>query len=104
MPQVTRQTERVLAALLRDPSGPRYGLELGRETGLKSGTLYPILARLEGAGWVVSEWERIDPSVEGRRPRRYYRLTRTGEKVAHGAVRETESHLRGLLRPEVQAS
>ena len=99
---MTRQTERLLAVLLRDPSGHRYGLELSRETGLKSGTLYPILARLEGAGWVVSEWEQIDPSAEGRRPRRYYRLTREGKDVARAAVQETEAHLRGLLRPETE--
>lgn len=104
MPQVTRQTERVLATFLRDPRGDRYGLELSRETGLKSGTLYPILARLETAGWVVSEWEQIDPSAEGRRPRRYYRLTRKGEKIARAAVAETEAHVRGLLRPEAGTS
>ena len=104
MPQVTRQTERVLVALLRDPARHRYGLDLSRETGLKSGTLYPILARLEGAGWVVSEWEEIDPSAEGRRPRRYYRLTREGKRIARAAVEETEAHLRGLLRPEAETA
>jgi PadR family transcriptional regulator len=103
MPRMTRNTERVLASLLRDRD-PRYGLELSRATGLKSGTLYPILARLEDAGWVVSEWERIDPSSEGRRPRRYYRLTREGRKIAHAAVRETEAHLRGLLNPKTETS
>jgi PadR family transcriptional regulator len=104
MPQVTRQTERLFAVLLRTPSAHRYGLELSRETGLKSGTLYPILARLEAARWLVSEWEQIDPSVEGRRARRYYRLTREGEEVARAALRETEAHLRGLLRPEMETS
>jgi PadR family transcriptional regulator, regulatory protein PadR len=100
MPQITRQTERVLAALLRDAHGHRYGLQISREAGLKSGTLYPILARLEAADWVVSEWERIDPSAEGRRPRRYYRLTGEGRRIARAAVRETQTQLRGLLRPD----
>lgn len=104
IPQVTRQTERLLAALLRGGSRHRYGLELTRETGLKSGTLYPILARLEAAGWLVSEWEQIDPSLEGRRPRRYYRLTREGEKVARNALRETEAHLSGALHPQTRTS
>lgn len=100
MPHITRQTERVLAAFLREPNRDRYGLEIGKSAGLKSGTLYPILARLEAAGWVVSEWEQIDPSVEGRRPRRYYRLTGEGKRIARDAVRETEAQLRGVLRPE----
>ncbi len=100
MPRVTRQTERVLAAFLREPTRRRYGLEIGKAAGLKSGTLYPILARLEAAGWVVSEWEQIDASVEGRRPRRYYRLTGEGKRVARAAVQETAAQLRGLLQPD----
>ena len=86
------------------PGEHRYGLELSRATGLKSGTLYPILARLEDAGWVVSEWEQIDPSVEGRSARRYYRLTGEGRKNARAALQETQAHLRGALRPETKLS
>jgi PadR family transcriptional regulator PadR len=100
MPRVTRQTERVLAAFLREPARRRYGLEIGKAAGLKSGTLYPILARLEAAGWVVSEWEQIDASAEGRRPRRYYRLTGEGKRFARAAVQETAAQLGGLLQPD----
>ncbi|MCP9486999.1 MAG: PadR family transcriptional regulator [Gaiellaceae bacterium MAG52_C11] len=100
MPRLTLSTQAVLATLLEDPSQPRYGLEVARQAGLPSGTLYPILARLEAAGWVESAWEAIDPVAEGRRPRRYYRLTGEGEQVARIALRDT---LRKLT-PGVSAS
>jgi DNA-binding PadR family transcriptional regulator len=99
MPKITRETQAVLAALLRDPTKRRYGLEISKEASLATGTIYPILARLEGAGWIESEWEQIDPSVAGRRPRRYYRLTGEGERVARASLRETELQLRGVLKP-----
>src|SRR2546422_38558 len=102
MPQMTRNTERVLAEFLRDPTKPRYGLEISKGGGLSRRTIYPILARLEAAGWIASEWEQIDPSVERRPARRYYKLTAEGERVAHAAVYETQAHLRGLrpIRPD----
>ncbi|HLL67053.1 MAG TPA: helix-turn-helix transcriptional regulator [Micromonosporaceae bacterium] len=46
-------------------------------TGLASGSLYPILARLRAAGCVTACWEEIDPVAAGRPARRYYRLTPT---------------------------
>jgi len=69
---------RVLTAFLQDPTADRYGLDLIGVTGLPSGTLYPILARLQRAGWVDSAWEEIDPVAAGRPARRYYRLTTDG--------------------------
>jgi len=98
MPRITRETERVLAALFRELGDWRYGLELAKEAGLRSGTLYPILARLEDAGWVESEWERINESAAGRRARRYYRLTGEGERVSREALKQTEAQL-ASLRP-----
>ena len=53
------------------------------EADLAGGTLYPILARLEGRGWLRSEWE--EDVAEGRPARRYYVLTDEG---LHGAERE----------------
>jgi Predicted transcriptional regulators len=32
-------------------------------TGLPSGTIYPILRRLQDAGWVTADWERIGPGL-----------------------------------------
>ncbi|MGB2571255.1 PadR family transcriptional regulator [Micromonospora citrea] len=86
-PRLTAQTVEVLRLLLTDPAVPRYGRDIARETGLKTGTLHPILARLELAGWVESFWE--DPAEhedQGRPRRRYYRLTGDGLKAAQGAV------------------
>jgi DNA-binding PadR family transcriptional regulator len=48
--------------------------------------VHPILARLEGVGWLQSRWEDIDPRTEGRPPRRYYRLTAEGAQAAQGAL------------------
>jgi PadR family transcriptional regulator PadR len=78
--RMTTAVAKVVAALLADPDTDRYGLDVMRDTGLASGTLYPILLRLERAGWVTAAWEDIDPVAEGRPSRRYYRLT------AHGAA------------------
>ena len=80
--RVTAAVAKVLAAFLAEPDADRYGLELMRATGHPSGTLYPILARLEDAGWVDSRWEEVAPADEGRPARRYYRLTPDGLAAA----------------------
>jgi PadR family transcriptional regulator PadR len=71
---MTLQVLTVLDALLGNEE--RYGFELCQMTGQKSGTLYPILARLERAGWVTSGWENDSVRLGPRR--RYYRLTGVG--------------------------
>lgn len=84
---MTLQTQLVLRALLDEPSKERYGLELCDLVGLPSGTIYPILARLEQVGWVDSAWE--DPAVHeaARRPRRrFYRLSPDGAERARDAL------------------
>jgi DNA-binding PadR family transcriptional regulator len=80
--RITTAVVKVLAAFVEHPGDDRYGLDLIRDTGLPSGTLYPILTRLERAGWVEGIWEQIDPVAEGRPARRYYRLTPTGAESA----------------------
>ena len=45
--KMTAPLERVLRAFLEDPADPRYGYDLMKAAGLKSGTLYPLLGRLE---------------------------------------------------------
>jgi len=85
-PRLTVQVQLILQALLRDPSKEMYGLELSEETGLQPGTAYPILLRLENAGWVSSHWEDIDPRAEKRPARRYYRLTAGGAAQASAAL------------------
>ena len=81
-PRMTLPTQLVLRALLEDPGAERYGLEIGEGAGLPSGTIHPILARLERLEWVESRWEDVDPSKAGRPARRYYRLTTDGVELA----------------------
>src|ERR687888_453522 len=84
--RITVPVARVLAAFLADPTADRYGLELMAAAELASGTLYPILTRLQNAGWVKSHWEDIDPVATGRPARRYYRLTADGATKAQAAL------------------
>lgn len=74
----------VLTVLL-ESTDPRWGLELIKLTGRPSGTVYPLLDRLERAGWIASEWDD-DTSRPGPR-RRMYRLTPDGAVSARAAVR-----------------
>ncbi|GAA1967875.1 PadR family transcriptional regulator [Microbacterium deminutum] len=83
---MTIPTQLVLRALLSNPDSELYGVEIGAEAGLPSGTVHPILARLEGLGWVTSRWEDIDPSVAGRPARRYYQVDAQGAEAARNAL------------------
>jgi PadR family transcriptional regulator PadR len=85
-PRMTMATQLVLRALLADPDEELYGSEIADAAGLMSGTLHPILARLEQAGWVSSRWEDIDPQVAGRPVRRYYRITGEGAQSARAEL------------------
>ena len=85
-PRMTMATQLVLRALLADPAEELYGSEIGGAAGLMSGTVHPILARLETAGWVESRWEDVDPQVAGRPARRYYRLTGAGVQAARAEL------------------
>jgi PadR family transcriptional regulator PadR len=90
----TRQTLAVLRVLLERPSEETYGMELLDRTGLKSGSVYPILARLEALGWLTSRWE-AEEAVEGRPRRRYYRLTAEGEPAARRELAVATAELTG---------
>jgi DNA-binding PadR family transcriptional regulator len=97
---VTLQLVKILRALVNEPLKDHYGLELARDAGLATGTTYPILARLEEEGWLTSDWEQIDPVAEGRRPRRYYRLTGAGETAARDVLQTVaETAAPGLPSP-----
>jgi PadR family transcriptional regulator, regulatory protein PadR len=99
-PRMTIPTQFVLAALLAQPDREMYGLEVCQAAVLPSGTVHPILARLEGVGWLESRWEDIDPAVEGRPQRRYYRLTGTGRAAASAALsRARQVSRQGQFRP-----
>jgi PadR family transcriptional regulator, regulatory protein PadR len=78
------QTLAVMAALASEPAAWRHGYDLARETGLKSGTLYPILVRLADRGVVAACWEEGEPA--GRPRRHLYRLTSDGLATATAAL------------------
>src|SRR3954447_8811286 len=98
-PRMTIPTQIVLGVLLEDPKQERYGYDIGEAAGLASGTVHPILARLEGAGWLVSRWEDVDSRVAGRPPRRYYRLTGDGALAARDALARAHPARRPWLSP-----
>jgi len=86
-PRMTISTQLVLHALLAEPTREMYGLQICEQAGLPSGTIHPILARLENEyGWLTSRWEDIRPEDEGRPRRRYYRLTEDGAERARIAL------------------
>lgn len=96
-PRLTTQTLTVLSAMVRDPEAEWYGLDLSKRSGLKPGTIYPILARLLDVGWLERRWENIDPTTEGRPRRRLYRLTGVGASAARWALDEHLASLQGRL-------
>jgi DNA-binding MarR family transcriptional regulator len=100
-PRLTHATVSVLRAMLENPGGKLYGLEVCAMAGLPTGTVHPILARLEGAGWLESAWEQIDPKAEGRPRRRYYQLSEDGAMRARAAVDRADAQTARLraLRP-----
>jgi PadR family transcriptional regulator, regulatory protein PadR len=99
-PRMTIPTQLVLGVLLSDPAEERYGYEIGESAGLASGTVHPILARLEGAGWVESRWEEVDSRSAGRPARRYYRLTADGAHAAHEALARAHRQRRPWFAPQ----
>jgi PadR family transcriptional regulator, regulatory protein PadR len=83
-PGFSAQTLSVLAALYDEPSQWSHGYALAKQTGLKSGTLYPILIRLADRGLVEACWQ--DEPQPGRPRRHLYRLTADGLAVAADAL------------------
>jgi len=101
LPRLGRATADVLAVLLESDE-PRWGLELIKVTGRPSGTVYPLLDRLERAGWVRSAWDE-DAARPGPR-RRMYRLTADGAVAARDALRRAaRNSAPATLRPRPSA-
>jgi len=94
----SRQTQALLAALLSATADWHHGYDLSKETGLKSGTLYPILMRLESQGWLEARWEEAPQS--GKPPRHLYQITALGLQEAPVLLRSSiERPLAESLRP-----
>lgn len=81
---------KALRFFLHEPLKARSGAEIAKATGIGSGTLYPMLIRLEKAGWLISEWEAIDPHEAGRPRRRLYKLTALGQNNANRELAELQ--------------
>jgi PadR family transcriptional regulator PadR len=90
--RMSKQTAHLLQELLSAPQTWRHGYELSQETEIKSGTLYPLLIRLEEQGFLESRWD--EPEREGRPPRHAYRLTASGSALAKELRKNLPGHLR----------
>ena len=98
--RMSLQTLRVLQAFMEEPAESRYGLELMQRTSLKSGTMYPLLHRLETEGWLRSWNEGVDAAAAGRPPRRLYALTPTGLAAAQEALEPFRAPALRTLKPK----
>jgi PadR family transcriptional regulator len=97
----SRQTLLVFRAFLERQGDWRYGYDLSRETGLKSGTLYPALMRLEEQGLLETRWQEADQ--RGRPPRHMYRLNGAGSAAAQHALRDGARRTANM-RPSPEAN
>jgi DNA-binding PadR family transcriptional regulator len=94
-PNTSVQTRELLNVMLRQARTWQYGYELSKQTGLKSGTLYPLLMRLSDQGLLDSHWQ--DPERPGKPPRHAYKLTPSGLALAHEISADTRSTVRRKL-------
>jgi PadR family transcriptional regulator PadR len=95
-PRMTLSTQLVLRAMLAEPTREMYGLEICEAAGLPSGTIHPILARLEGLGWLESRWEDASPQEEGRPRRRYYYWSKDGAERARIALAQATTSVSAI--------
>lgn len=100
--RVTPATLDVLEALM-GPDEELYGLKIAQNAGRKAGSVYPILARLEEAGWVESSWEREERDERGPR-RRFYWLSSDGLSAARALLIERRGAVRQRTASNVPAS
>jgi PadR family transcriptional regulator, regulatory protein PadR len=97
-PEFSAQTLAVLAALCAQPLAWQHGYAISRDTGLKSGTLYPILIRLADRGLMEARWEDEQPA--GRPRRHLYRLTPEGLASATAALADAAAVVK--VRPSAR--
>lgn len=85
-PRLSHATLKVLRMFMNNPTLGLSGSDISKQADIWSGTLYPLLARLEKAAWLVSEWEMVQPSAVGRPRRRIYKITAVGQRAAYEAL------------------
>ncbi|GGK88928.1 PadR family transcriptional regulator [Deinococcus radiotolerans] len=96
-PNSSPHTKAVLHALQQTYPAHTYGYDLSKSTGLKSGTLYPILQRLHEQGHLDAQWEQSPHP--GKPPRHIYRLTQSGLQLARERhdTQPAAAHSKGAL-------
>lgn len=99
MLRLSPQTLKVLDAFLDAPKEWRYGYDISRDTGLKSGTLYPILMRMAERKLLETSWETVE---EGKPPRHLYRLTPNGMQFAREQRRSRATGARRIAMGEAK--
>lgn len=99
VPNRSRQTQKLLAAMLKEPLVWRHGYDLLKITGLQSGTLYPALLRLCEQGLLEAQWREAEEA--GKPPRHVYRLTKAGLAFAREQITPARGKTASLL--EVKA-
>jgi PadR family transcriptional regulator len=87
----THALVQVAMVLLDDPASRRWGYELSKRSGVRSGVLYPMLTRMLDEGWLTDGWEDPTSIQDKRPPRRYYALTSKGWREL-GAVLQQARH------------
>ena len=101
--RMTHALIQVAAALMTDASGRRWGYELSKQSGVRSGVMYPILQRMLDEGWLDDGWEDQEQAGRGKRPpRRYYKVTDVG-RTALGAIlvrARNDVRFRAILAPQ----
>lgn len=89
-PRMSGPTLKALKHLPMHGPSVAAGADIARATRVASGTPYPLLGRLEAAGWIVGRWEDVDPRVVGRPRRRLYGLTEIGMRRARAELDELQ--------------
>lgn len=92
----SKQMLALLAAMSDRPEQWRHGYELMKDTGVSSGTLYPLLMRMTEQGLLEAEWR--EPVQAGRPPRHTYRLTAAGISLARSVAENESVSSAGMVR------
>jgi DNA-binding PadR family transcriptional regulator len=90
-PRLSKEGLRVLA-IFHEAGGRAElcGADIRKATGIRSGTLYPILLRFEEAGWLTSRWEKVNARAVGRPRKRLYKISGAGAAKVREVAREFE--------------
>lgn len=96
-PRLSERTATVLRVFLAEPDTELTGLDLAQRTGLLPGTTYPILVRLQQAGWIAAHW-KTDPDNAAVRKRYYRGVSATFVEASRALVRFEAAQSRSAVR------